>query len=101
MITQGDHGDRFYIVASGEVAVTVDGRAVERDGGPGSYFGEIALLHDAPRSATVTAARDAELLALERDEFLATVTGHAESAEAADAVVSARLGIARPALFSL
>ena len=100
VITQGEPGDRFYIVESGEITVAVDGRVVQR-GGPGYSFGEIALLRDAPRSATVTASTDADLLALERDEFLATVTGHAESAEEADAVVSARLGIARPALFNL
>jgi hypothetical protein len=49
----------------------------------------------------VTAPGGADLLALEREEFLATVTGHAASAQEADAVVSGRLGVARPVLFSL
>ena len=44
-----------------------------------------------PRTATVTAAEDTKLLALERDEFIAAVTGHATSREVADSVVGARL----------
>jgi CRP-like cAMP-binding protein len=100
LIHQGGHGDRFYIVEQGAVVVTVDGREVQR-GGPGYYFGEIALLRDEPRTASVSAVGDTELLALERDDFLATVTGHADSAKEAHAIVSSRLGIARPALFNL
>jgi MFS family permease len=92
IVRQGDHGDRFYVVASGEVEVTVDGRA-QGTLGPGEHFGEIALLRDVPRTATVTAHTDAELFALEREDFLAAVTGHSASAEAAEAVVGARLGI--------
>ena len=87
----GDRGDRFYLVADGEVEISLDGRAPEPLG-PGGWFGEIALLRDVPRTATVTARSDSQLLALDRDEFVAAVTGHPESAEAADAVVGARLG---------
>jgi MFS family permease len=100
VVQQGQGGDRFYLVRSGEVRVSVDGRPVQTQG-PGEYFGEIALLRDIPRTATVRAERDAELYALERDEFIAAVTGHAESIEAADAAVAARLARARPAVVAL
>ena len=96
---QGDAGDRFYIVRDGSLDVTIDGVAASSLG-PGDSFGEIALLRDVPRTATVTAASDAELFALERDRFIAAVTGHAPSAEAADAVVAVRLARMRPAAAS-
>jgi CRP-like cAMP-binding protein len=97
---QGDIGDRFYLVDEGEADVTIDGHVVTTLG-PGDYFGEIALLRDVPRTATVTARTDASLLALERDEFVSAVTGHPTSLEAADAVVAARLGRLRPGLASI
>jgi MFS family permease len=87
---QGDHGDRFYVVAKGDVAVALDGqKPVELRAG--DYFGEIALLRDVPRTATVRAQTDTDLLALERDVFLAAVTGHAASAKEADALIAGRL----------
>jgi len=87
---QGDRGDLFYIVEDGRCEISIDGEQVA-DAWPGEAFGEIALLRDIPRTATVTAIEDTKLLALERDEFIAAVTGHAPSREAADAVVGARL----------
>lgn len=90
---QGEHGDRFYIVERGEVTVEPEGGPAVTLGRGGS-FGEIALLRDVPRTATVTAQTDVELWALERDIFIAAVTGHAPSAEAADAVITTHLGAA-------
>jgi predicted MFS family arabinose efflux permease len=97
VFAQGDDGDRFYVIGEGEVDVSIDGRAIRTEG-PGEYFGEIALLHETPRTATVVAKGDARLYALERDEFLAAVTGHAESRTAADARVSSLLNAPRTAL---
>jgi MFS family permease len=89
ILRRGDPGDRFYVIASGEVEI--EGRRH----GPGAFFGEIALLRDVPRTASVTAATDVRLLTLEREEFIAAVTGHEPSAAAAEAIVSARLGSLR------
>jgi hypothetical protein len=91
LFRQGDAGDRFYVVRSGAVDVVKDGRTIATTG-PGGYVGEIALLKDVPRTATITARTDTELLSLDRDEFIGAVTGHAPSAAAADAVVIARVG---------
>ena len=95
VFAQGDAGDRFYVVADGTVEVAVDSR-VASVLGPGDSFGEIALVRDVPRTASVTAKSDVELYSLERDDFIAAVTGHAPSAAAADAVIAARLGRLRP-----
>jgi MFS family permease len=89
-VTQGGIGDRFYLLRSGRATVEVDG-AETGELGPGDFFGEIALLRDVPRTATVRALDDLELYALERDDFLAAVTGHAPSRAAADSIVAARL----------
>ena len=67
----------------------MDGEA--RELGPGDFFGEIALLRDLPRTATVRALDDVRLYAIERDDFIAAVTGHAPSCEAAEHVVAMRL----------
>ena len=86
VIREGESGDRFYVVDEGEVEI--EGKRF----GHGEGFGEIALLRDVPRTATVTAATDVKLWALERDEFIAAVTGHEPASAAADAVIAARLG---------
>jgi MFS family permease len=90
IVREGDAGDRFYIVAEGTVEVTEEGRTISELAGSG-YFGEIALLRDVPRTATVTAKTPVVLYALDREDFLAAVTSHAPSAQAAEEVVSSRL----------
>lgn len=93
VVGEGDVGDRFYVVSSGRAEVTVRGEPVaELDAG--DFFGEIALLRDVPRTATVRALDPLELLALEREDFLAAVTGHSGSNEAAEAIVGARVATA-------
>jgi MFS family permease len=91
IVREGDPSDRFYIVESGRVAVTHDGVALRQEG-PGDYFGEIGLLRDVPRTATVTAVEDTVLQSVERDEFLSVVTGDSESRSAAEGTVTRRLG---------
>lgn len=90
IVTEGEYGDRFYMIDEGEADVVQAGRHLGTRG-PGDYFGEIALIRDVPRTATVTARTAVELYALDREDFLAAVTGHAAGREAAEAVVEERL----------
>jgi len=94
VVRQGETGDRFYLVEQGTLDVSVDGRPGQKLG-PGDSFGEIALLRDVPRTASVTARSDAVLYALERNEFLSAVTGFGPSLSAAEGVIGMRLGPAR------
>jgi MFS family permease len=89
VIVQGELGDRFFLIERGEVEVFEDG-AFRRNEGPGESFGEIALLHDVPRTATVRTTVETRLLALERDQFLLAVTGHRRSRQIAGTVVDDR-----------
>jgi MFS family permease len=96
----GDVGDRYYLVDQGTVQIARPGlEAILL--GPGAGFGEIALLRDVPRTATVTAESPTSLYALRGDEFVSAVTGHATSAAAADAVIASRMHSLRPALASI
>ena len=92
IIAEGESSDRFYVIVSGTVDVTQGDRLLRIEG-PGDFFGEIGLLRDVPRTASIGALEDTELLALERDDFLAAVTGVQESARAAEDVVRLRLGV--------
>src|SRR5262249_40103037 len=64
VVREGDVGDRFYVVAEGELRAGTGTNI-----GPGDGFGEIALLRDVPRTTSVTTVTDAELYAIERDAF--------------------------------
>jgi len=90
VVEKGAAGDRFYLVASGEIDVVRDGRRISTLAA-GDYFGEIALLHDVPRTATCTARTDAEIYALGRDVFVAAVSGDVRSAAEAESVMGQRL----------
>jgi MFS family permease len=90
VIAAGDAGDRFYVVRSGRLAVSA-GAERAADLGPGDGFGEIALLRDVPRTATVTAVEECDLVAIEREPFLEAVTGFDESGSEADLLINARL----------
>jgi Cyclic nucleotide-binding domain/Transmembrane secretion effector len=89
---QGDHGERFYVVESGRAEVVRDGRVVGTLG-RGDCFGEIALLRNQPRTATVRASADASMRVsvLQRDRYLTAVTGYPASSVAGEEVVTARL----------
>lgn len=89
VIVQGEHGDRFFVIESGQVEVFENGE-FRRHEGPGESFGEIALLHDVPRTATVRTTEPTRLLALEREQFLTAVTGHRRSHQLAGDVVDDR-----------
>jgi hypothetical protein len=83
IIREGDEGDRYFVLSSGSVHVAQGGRHLRDLGEPGQGFGEIALLQDVPRTATVTASSDVVLFAIDRAPFLAAVTGHPDAFAAA------------------
>jgi MFS family permease len=89
VIRAGDQGDRFYIVGDGELDIDAGGR--HSTAHAADYFGEIALLRNVPRTATVKAVVDSQLYVLQRDDFLGAVTGHRAAQAAGDAVADARL----------
>jgi hypothetical protein len=92
---EGEPGDHFHLIVEGSAAVSVRGSprsALRR----GDCFGEIALLRDIPRTATVTAEQPLRTLALGRQEFLTAVTGNSLSKAAADTLVTQRLSADAP-----
>jgi MFS family permease len=89
VVRRGEPGESFYVIVEGTVEVSLDGE--QRELGPGEFFGEIALLRDVPRTATVVARTNAELLELSRDDFVNAVTGHAGASAVAEMFVRGRL----------
>jgi MFS family permease len=90
IVRQGEPGELFYVIDAGTVEVVVDGQP-GRELGRGDSFGEIALLRDVPRTATVTARTDVVLYTLDRNAFIPAVTGSGPSLSAAEAVIGMRL----------
>jgi len=90
VVREGDVADRFYVIAEGEVEVSHGDLVVRRETA-GDFFGEIGLLRNVPRTATVTAVTDVRLWALEQADFLGAVTGTGAARVAAEDVVSRRL----------
>jgi predicted MFS family arabinose efflux permease len=85
VVTEGEPGEQYYVVANGSLVVTKDGeelRTLER----GDGFGEIALIRRAPRTATVTAKGEVLLYSLESEPFMTALTGHASTAARAVAL---------------
>jgi CRP-like cAMP-binding protein len=74
ILYQGETGIRFYILQSGAARVLVDGREVSRLGS-GDWFGEVALLSDIPRTATVQATENSVLLSLADEDFHRALAG--------------------------
>ena len=93
LMREGEPGDQFVVITAGRVDVSQRERVL-RSCGPGEGVGEIALLRDVPRTATVRAADDTTAYVLTAGPFIAAVTGHAIAAATAESIVNERLGSA-------
>jgi MFS family permease len=89
VIRAGEIGDEFFLVAGGELEIDAGG--AQTIAAAGDYFGEIALLRDVPRTATVTARTQSLLYALPRSAFLAAVTSHAAAYARGQQIADSRL----------
>jgi len=96
VIREGQFGDDYQLIVAGSAAVTVRG-IPRRSLSPGDGFGEIALLRDIPRTATITTIEPLRTLALQREDFLAVVTGNPTSAATAEDLVGRMLKTDPPA----
>jgi MFS family permease len=90
VVREDEYGDRFYVIESGRFEVVANG-VRRREMAAGESFGEIALLHARPRTATVVALEPGVLASIDGEAFLAVVTAHEESAAAAEAQAADRL----------
>ncbi len=91
LVKQGDAADDFFLIVQGSFDTEVDGESV-RQMGPGDSFGEIGLLRDTERTATVTAREAGVVMALSREDFLKAVAADPASMVVADAIINTRLG---------
>ena len=90
VMREGAIGDRFHLILAGRADVTQDGKSL-RNLERGDCFGEIALLRDVPRTATVTATEALHTVALSRADFLTAITGNRVSSRAAEQLADQRL----------
>ncbi len=91
VIREGDVGDSYFAVADGRLTVSRGGRHLQTIS-RGEGFGEIALIRQVPRQATVTAETNSLLYSLRKELFVETVTGHATAASATHTVIDRHLG---------
>jgi uncharacterized protein YhbP (UPF0306 family) len=94
IVRQGGPADKFFIVADGEVEVEREENGSQSVAtlGPGSFFGEVSILRNTPREATVKATKPTKLLAMERDTFRDLVAQSLGTTQEFDKVIQARLG---------
>jgi predicted MFS family arabinose efflux permease len=95
VVREGDAGDAYYLVQGGQLEVSVQGNPARVVLGPGDGFGEIALLRDVPRTATVRATEDCRLWSIDRNAFLVTVA-NSTGADLASQHVDMQLGRLAP-----
>ena len=91
VINEGDAGDYYYAVADGELTISRRGQLVQTVA-RGDGFGEIALIREVPRQASVMAVTDVSLYALRKELFVQTVTGHVRAAKATRTIIAGHLG---------
>jgi uncharacterized protein YhbP (UPF0306 family) len=94
IVRQGGPADKFFIVAEGEVEVEREENGSQSVAtlGPGAFFGEVSILRNTPREATVKATKPTKLLAMERDTFRDLVAQSLGTTQEFDKVIQARLG---------
>lgn len=90
VVRQGDRADDMFLIASGVFEAAVDGQRVRTLHG-GDHFGEIALLFDAPRTASVRCVQEGGLWRLRREDFLSAITGNSATEEVMKAIADQRL----------
>jgi CRP-like cAMP-binding protein len=91
ILREGEPGDLFHVIAHGDVRVTQHGATINQLH-QGDSFGEISLIRDVPRTASVVAETDVQTYTLDRETFLRALSGNPASARAADRVIDERTG---------